>query len=277
MARGDDGDRIAVGPGQIGDHQGRARLPWNAAQRGQVGRHHHVAVTGFPVRHGIAGHGVHVDVDGQQITAALGAVRGHLVDEELTRHPFADQSALHVGERHDDGVDVAGRDQSFEVGLGENRCRRRRACLPSHDRQSTIYRRAWPLPAAGAQHDLGGQLCGRFLRVAPPEQVHHPVVAEDESLAVPCRVPHDRRNSPARWSRSPPAGSCRREPRRRRRPPGDVRGQWRPDRQTAPAGWPPVPRLNRRRCDRRPPPPTTHRASRGCRSPIWESAAGQRR
>ncbi len=163
------GDGTAVGPAHVGDHQRRTGQPWDAPQGGQVGPGHGVAVAGVPARHRITAHGVHVDVDGEQIAAALGAVGGHVVDEQPGVDPLADQPALHVGERHDDGVHLAGADQSFERGQRQHR---------SHpDRSQRVLH--WPrpsvnqaLPATGAQNDLGGQLRRRLLHAAPP-QVHH--------------------------------------------------------------------------------------------------------
>jgi hypothetical protein len=64
-----------------------------------------VAVAALPRADGVAVHGVHVDVDGQQVVAALGAVLEHGVEEELGVDPLALQPALHVGERDHDGVD----------------------------------------------------------------------------------------------------------------------------------------------------------------------------
>ena len=46
----------------------------HAAQRGQVGRHDEVAVAALPRRDRVAVDGVHLDVDGEQVVAALGAV-----------------------------------------------------------------------------------------------------------------------------------------------------------------------------------------------------------
>ena len=65
----------------------------------------HVAVAALPRADGVAVDGVHVDVDGQQVVAALGAVLEHGVEEELGVDPLALQPALHVGEGDDDGVD----------------------------------------------------------------------------------------------------------------------------------------------------------------------------
>ena len=52
-----------------------ARLPRGAPQRVEVEDEHHVAVAALPRGHRVAVDGVHVDVDGEQVVAALGAVR----------------------------------------------------------------------------------------------------------------------------------------------------------------------------------------------------------
>jgi GNAT-family acetyltransferase (TIGR03103 family) len=46
-------------------------------------------------------------------------------------------------------------------------------------------RQPQPSPGAGAQHDLGGQLRGRLLCVAPARQIDQPEIAVDEALARP--------------------------------------------------------------------------------------------
>ena len=114
------GDRAAVGPGQVGHHQRGARQPRDEPQRGEVGRHHHVAVTGLPARHRVPVDGVHVDIDGQQVVAAFGTVGGDILDEQPRRHPLAGQPALHIAERDDHGVDVTVGHQPFEVGLRQH-------------------------------------------------------------------------------------------------------------------------------------------------------------
>ena len=77
------------------------------SQRVEVGDHRHVAVAALPRRDRVAVDGVHLDVDGEQVVAALGAVLGELLDEEPGRRALADEAALHVGERDDDGVDLS--------------------------------------------------------------------------------------------------------------------------------------------------------------------------
>ncbi len=44
---------------------------------------------------------------GEQVVADLDAVLEHVVEEERAGDPLADRSALHVGEGHHHGVDVA--------------------------------------------------------------------------------------------------------------------------------------------------------------------------
>ena len=78
-----------------------------------VGQQHHVAVAGLPARHRVAVDGVHVDVDREQVIAGLGAVRKDLFFEQPGRHPLADEPPLRIGEGHDHGVDLAGRDRDF--------------------------------------------------------------------------------------------------------------------------------------------------------------------
>ena len=108
-------DHRAVVPEQIGDDQRRPGQPRNKPQRRQIRSHHHVAVPGLPARHRVAIDGVHVHVDGQEVVAALSAVRGNLLDEQPRRDPFAGQPALHVGEGDDDRVDLTGGHQSFQL------------------------------------------------------------------------------------------------------------------------------------------------------------------
>ena len=70
------------------------------------GTRHDVAVAVVPVGESVARQRLHVDVDGEEVVACLDAVLEHVVEEERSRHPLAHRTALHVGERHHDGVDV---------------------------------------------------------------------------------------------------------------------------------------------------------------------------
>ena len=80
-------------------------LPGRAPQGVEVEVEHHVAVAALPGADRVAVDGVHVDVDGEQVVAPLGAVLEHRVEEELAVDPLALQASLHVGEGDDDGVD----------------------------------------------------------------------------------------------------------------------------------------------------------------------------
>ncbi len=114
------GYRLPVDPGQVRHHHRGSRQPRQQAQRGEVRRHDHVAVTGLPAGDRIPVDGVHVDVDGEQVVAALRAVSRHVLDEQPGRDPLAGQPALHVAERHDHGVDVPVGDQPFQLGLRQH-------------------------------------------------------------------------------------------------------------------------------------------------------------
>ena len=92
-----------------------AAHPRDAPEGLGVGQQHHVAVPRLPARHRIAVDGVHVDVDRQEVVAGLRAVREHLLLEETRRDALADQAPLRVGERHDHGVDLVGRDGGVQL------------------------------------------------------------------------------------------------------------------------------------------------------------------
>ncbi len=98
-------DRSAVEPLRIGEQHGRGRLPRDPPQRGEVRRHQQVAVAALPGRHRVTRDGVHLDIDGEQVIAAFGAVLDDLVQEVVGVEALAGQPALDVDDREDDGVD----------------------------------------------------------------------------------------------------------------------------------------------------------------------------
>jgi hypothetical protein len=108
-----------VEPHQVALDHRRRRLMGEAPDRVEVESELHVAVALLPRRHRVAVDRVHVDVDAQQVVAALRAVVDHHVDEVLGVQPLALQPALHVGERDDHGVDLAVPDQGRQVVDGE--------------------------------------------------------------------------------------------------------------------------------------------------------------
>src|SRR5205807_247984 len=64
----------------------------------------------LPARDRVAGHGLHLHLEREQVVAALdpvAAVADRVVEEELRLEPLAHEPALHVGERDDDRVDRA--------------------------------------------------------------------------------------------------------------------------------------------------------------------------
>ena len=89
-----------------------------AAQRRQVGLHDEIAIALLPACRLVAGHRLHIDVVGEQIVAAMRlVVRG--CDEILGLEALADQPALHVDERGDDGVDLARGDGLLQLVEGQ--------------------------------------------------------------------------------------------------------------------------------------------------------------
>ena len=136
-------------PVQIRHHQRGAGQPRDQPQGAHVRPHHHVAVAGAPARHRVPVDGVHIDVYGQQVVAALGAVGGDLFDEQPGRHPLAGQPALHVGEGDDHRVDLPGGHQVLQLRPRQRSAPRIHAhCELSLHRQRQRPRPA-PTPKAG--------------------------------------------------------------------------------------------------------------------------------
>jgi hypothetical protein len=95
-------------PLHVAEDERGALEPRDAAQRREVGDHPEIAVAALPARECITGYRVHLHLEREQVVAALHRMPGpHLVDEELAVEALAHQPPLHVGERHDDGVDRA--------------------------------------------------------------------------------------------------------------------------------------------------------------------------
>ncbi len=91
----------------VAEHERRALEPRDAAKGREVRREPEVAVALVPARERIAGDRIHLHLEREQVVAALDAVLGRLLDEELAVEPLAHQAPLHVGEGDDDGVDRA--------------------------------------------------------------------------------------------------------------------------------------------------------------------------
>ena len=114
LARGGD-HRAAVRPLQVGHAQRGPWVPRDPPQGLEVGLELEVAVAALPRRHRVAVHRIHLDVDGEQVVARLGAVAEHLFEEMARRQALALQSPLHVGEAEEDGVGLAGLDRRAQL------------------------------------------------------------------------------------------------------------------------------------------------------------------
>lgn len=118
-------DGIAVQRGEVrGDHHG-ALDPRDGPQGREVRDHRHVAVAGLPAGDGVAVDGVHVDVDRQQVVAALGAVLDDGLEEVARGDPLAHEASLHVRHGQHDGVDLPVAHPGLELLEAEEsgRCR----------------------------------------------------------------------------------------------------------------------------------------------------------
>ena len=111
--RGDDVG--AVVPDDVGEAHRGPLLPGDQPQRAEVRAHHEVAVAALPGGHREALDRRHVDVDGEQVVAPLGAVLGDLVEEVVRDEALAHQAPLHVGDGEEDGVDLATLDQPAQL------------------------------------------------------------------------------------------------------------------------------------------------------------------
>ena len=108
-------------PGHVAENHRRGVEPREDPQRVEVRHHVEVAVAAGPVGHLVAGDRVHLHVDRHQVVASLGrlAVVGGL-DEVFGIDALAHESALHIGEGDDNGVDRAFGDLVSEVLLGQH-------------------------------------------------------------------------------------------------------------------------------------------------------------
>ena len=90
-------------------------MPGENADGTWVGPHREIAEAGFPIRELESVHRVHLDVDGEQIIAAVRAVLGDALQIELAGEAFADEATEDIRERDDDGIDFAFFDACFRV------------------------------------------------------------------------------------------------------------------------------------------------------------------
>ena len=96
------------------DHRGLG-YPGNDPDRVPIGGREHVAVALVVARELVARHRVVVHIAGNEVIAVLGACIGDVVEKEPPGRSLADQATLQIGERHQDGVDLAGPDLGFEI------------------------------------------------------------------------------------------------------------------------------------------------------------------
>ena len=92
---------------QAAQDQRGSSLPWHKTQRGKIGPPFEIAESLFPIRQLESIQRVHLDVDGEQVVAAVRAVFRDVLQKEIARETLADESSEHIGKGDDDGVDRA--------------------------------------------------------------------------------------------------------------------------------------------------------------------------
>ena len=108
--------RRAVVPADIAEDERRRLEPGDPPQRREVRLEGEVAVASLPARELVAGDGIHLHLEREQVVAALDRMAGaDLLDEELAVQPLPHEPALHVRERDDDGVDRARLDVRLQL------------------------------------------------------------------------------------------------------------------------------------------------------------------
>ncbi len=103
----------------IAKDEGRAFLPGNAAERLHVGLQREVTVAALPGGRLVARHRLHIDVKRQQIIAGMRLLMGAVAEEGRVK-ALAREPPLEIGEAGDDGVDLAGFGDGFQLVEGQH-------------------------------------------------------------------------------------------------------------------------------------------------------------
>ncbi len=114
-------DRRPVVPLDVAEDERGRLVPGHAAQRPEVWLEPEVAVASLPARHRVAGDGIHLHLEREQVVAAFDLVaRVQFLEEELGVQPLAHQPSLHVGEGRDHRVDRARLDVRPQLLQGQH-------------------------------------------------------------------------------------------------------------------------------------------------------------
>jgi hypothetical protein len=109
-------DRAAVVPEDVAEDERRPFEPGGQSQRPEIWLEEEVAVALRPVGDVVAGDGLHLHVEREEVVATLDAVLGDLpLEEELCVDALAHQTSLHVREGDDDRVERAGFHLRFQL------------------------------------------------------------------------------------------------------------------------------------------------------------------
>ena len=109
-----------AGEVDVAQHERGPVEPIGHPQRGEIGHEVDVPVAEVPPRELVAGNRLHLEVGGEQVVAAVGAVAGDLVEEEVGGEALAAEPSVVVGEAGDDRVDATGGGAAGELVEGQH-------------------------------------------------------------------------------------------------------------------------------------------------------------
>ena len=115
-ARSDLDQIVCLFVSYVADHQRRLLEPARAPQRLHVRHEVEVAVAELPVGELVAGHRLHLHVDGEQIVAGMRAMLGDVFHEEFGVEALAEEPSVMVGEADHHGLDLARARELCELG-----------------------------------------------------------------------------------------------------------------------------------------------------------------
>src|SRR6266508_2915039 len=140
-------DRLPVLRVHVAEHECGLREPRDQAERGHVGDHLHVPVAALPGRQLEPGQRFHLHVDGEEIDAGVDPVLRGVLEEVPGDDALAHQPAEPVGKHGENGVDLAGVDQSRKHVAGDP---------PGHDGQlAQRHTHDHPDPVGNALYEIG--------------------------------------------------------------------------------------------------------------------------
>ena len=102
-----------VGVPEVAKDQRRTGKPGHQPERGRIGQHLKITETRIPIGDGKPIQRIHVEVDREQVAAAMGSVGHHRLQKMACVETLAHESAKRIGDGHEDRIDGT----RFNLGL----------------------------------------------------------------------------------------------------------------------------------------------------------------